>query len=101
MAKQNVTAFIYDKRGKLLSVGRNSYIKTHPLQARLAAKVNLEHNVFLHAEVDALIKCKDWGKAYRMVVIRTSSSGNALNAKPCPVCQEALKLAKISVVEHS
>lgn len=30
-----VTAYIYDKRGRMLSMGRNSYTKTHPTMVRI------------------------------------------------------------------
>lgn len=101
MAQQNVTAFVYDRKGRILSIGKNSYVKTHPLQAKLAAKVNLSSKVFLHAEVDALVRCKDWTKAHKIVVIRIGKNGQPINAKPCPICQEALRLANITIVEHS
>ena len=47
--QQDVTAIIYDKRGRILSIGKNSYVKTHPLQARYATEVGLCEQVFLHA----------------------------------------------------
>ena len=39
--KHHVTAIIFDKRGRPLSIGQNSYIKTHPLQLKIAEKVGL------------------------------------------------------------
>lgn len=99
--KHNITALVYDKRGKLLSVGKNSYVKTHPLQARLAHKVGLDDKIFLHAEIDALIRLKDWSKAHKIVVTRIGRSGQHLMAKPCPVCQQAIEMAGIKVVQHT
>ena len=100
-ARQDITALIYDKRGRLISVGRNSYTKTHPLQARCAAHVGLEHKIYLHAEVDALVKFKDWSKAHKIVITRYDKAGNPVNAKPCPVCQRAIAQAGIKEVEHT
>jgi tRNA(Arg) A34 adenosine deaminase TadA len=97
----NITAIVYDKRGRIVSMGKNSYVKTHPLQARLAKRAGLEEKIFLHAEVDALVKLKDWDRAHRMVVTRIGRSGRPLNAKPCPVCQQAIKMAGINYVEHT
>ena len=57
--KYAVTAIIYDRKGNVLSMGNNSYIKTHPMQAKYANQVNEPHKVFLHAEIHAIIKCKD------------------------------------------
>ena len=38
-SRQNITAVIYDKRGRVLSIGKNQYLKTHPLQAKHAHAV--------------------------------------------------------------
>lgn len=98
-ATQNITAIIYDKRGRVISVGKNSYIKTHPKQARHAARVGLPEKVFCHAEVAAIVRCKNLSKAYRIVVSRVDKNGNFRNAKPCIVCQSAITEAGIKKVE--
>lgn len=99
---QNVTAILYDKKGRVLSVGKNSYIKTHPLQALYAAKVGTPKKVYLHAEIDALRRCKELSKAYKIVVIRTLANGNTGNAKPCPICEAAIaSIPNIKIVEHT
>ena len=99
--KQSITAIVYDKRGRILSMGRNSYVKTHPMQAKMARAVGEEHKIFLHAEVDALIKLDDWGKAHRIVVTRFDKNRKPALAKPCKVCEHAIKLAGIKYVEHT
>ena len=56
--------------------------------------------VFLHAEIAAIIRAK--GKAiHKIVVKRYDKSGRLMLAKPCPVCQLAIKEAGIKVVVHS
>lgn len=100
MCQQHVSAFVYDKRGRLLSSGQNSYVKTHPFQARIAAEVGEPHKVFLHAEVAALLKC-DWSKAYRILVTRYGRSGRPLLAKPCKVCHQIIGMTNIKIVEHT
>lgn len=97
----NLTAFVYDRRGVLLSMGKNSYVKTHPLQARAAKKVGLDSKIFLHAEIAALAKVKDWSKAYRLVVVRFGATGRPLNAKPCEICMEVIKQTGIKEIEHT
>lgn len=99
--RQELTAIIYDKRGMPLSIGYNSYIKTHTYQARLAKQVGLPEKQFVHAEIDAILKLKNPDKAYRILVTRFGAAGQELTAKPCPVCQKAIELAKIQVVEHT
>lgn len=96
-----LTAVIYDKRGKVLSIGQNSYVKTHPLQKKHADVVGLPHKTFLHAEVHAIVRCKSLDKAHKIVVYRFDSEGNPVNAKPCKVCQSAIKEAGIELVEHT
>lgn len=101
MTKPSVTALAYDKRGRILSVGKNSYIKTHPLQAKAAAAVGEDSKVYLHAEVAALVKVRDWSKIYKIVVTRFNYKGEPVCAKPCRVCQYVLNQAGIEIVEHT
>ena len=98
---QHITAVVYDKKGRVLSVGKNSYVKTHPRQARHAHKVGLPEKIFLHAEMDAIIRCRDLGSAYKILVTRITRDGKYGNAKPCPVCQSAIEEASIKEVEWS
>ena len=100
MCRFHVTAFVYDKRGRLLSSGQNSYVKTHPLMAKAGAKVGEPHKIYLHAEVAALIKC-DWKKAYKLVVLRYSKKGQPLIAKPCVVCQSIIEQTGIKEIEYT
>lgn len=99
--KHAITALVYDKRGKLLSVGRNSYVKTHPLQAKAAAAVGQPTRIYLHAEIAALVKLKDWSKAHRMVVTRYNKGGEPCLAKPCLTCQHVINQTGILHVEHT
>lgn len=95
------TAVIYDKRGRILSVGQNSFVKTHPMQAKLAHAAGLPAKKFLHAEVAAILKCRDITKAKKILVSRWGATGNPLLAKPCPICESAIKAAGIEIVEHT
>lgn len=100
-AKQHITAVLYDRKGKVLSIGQNSYVKTHPIQAQYALQAGLPHKQFLHAEIAAIIKCRDIDKAYKIFVSRWDKNGNPVLAKPCPVCMTAIKSTKIKVIEHT
>jgi deoxycytidylate deaminase len=101
--QQNITAIIFDKKGKVLSIGKNSYTKTHTKQAKLAQSVGLPDKIYLHAEVDAIIKCRkqDLDRAYRIFVFRTNSEGRYLNAKPCLICQKAIEQTNIKQIHWS
>jgi tRNA(Arg) A34 adenosine deaminase TadA len=96
-----ITAFIYDKRGRVLSIGKNDYHKTHPLQHLHSHKVGLPQKQFLHAEIHAISRCRKLDKAHKIVVMRFDKEGVARNAKPCPVCQSAIEAAGIKIIEHT
>jgi deoxycytidylate deaminase len=99
--KQNITAIIYDKKGRVLSIGKNSYTKTHPIMAKHAEELGEPYKQFLHAEIAAIIKCKQLDKAYRISVFREGAKGKYLNAKPCPICASAIQQTDIKVIEHT
>lgn len=93
-----LTARCYDKKGRLLSTATNNYKKTHPLQAYFASKVGQPAKIYLHAEIAAIIKAGD-KQIHKLVITRYNpKTHKALNAKPCPVCQEAIKAYGISLV---
>jgi len=98
-AKHFLHAIIYDRKGNILSVGKNSYAKTHTLQAKFAKQVGMPEKQFLHAEIHAISKCRDLEKAHRIAVYRYGKRGQPLLAKPCPVCQNAIKSSGINIVE--
>jgi tRNA(Arg) A34 adenosine deaminase TadA len=100
-AKYDITAIIYDKRGRVLSIGKNHYHKTHPLQHYHSHKVGLPQKRFLHAEIHAIARCKILEKAHRIVVMRFDKNGEPKLAKPCPVCRNAIEAAGIEVIEHT
>ncbi len=101
MPRPLVTAVIMDKKGRVLSVARNSYVKTHPLQAKFAREAGEPAKVYLHAEIAALIKVRDWNDAHRIAVFRYGADGSPRNAKPCRVCQRALLEAGIAHVDYT
>lgn len=98
-AKQQITAIIYDKRDRVLSIGQNSYSKSHPVQAEYAAKVGEPYKLFLHAEISALVKCR--GKPYKIKIERRDKAGRYKLAKPCAICELAIKESGIKFVEYS
>lgn len=99
--KHILTAIISDKRGMPLSVGKNSYVKTHPLQAMYAERMGAKDRVFLHAEIDAIIRCKDLSKAHSMLITRVRKNGTFGLAKPCTICVEAIRNTPIQSVRYS
>lgn len=102
MLRPELTAIIYDKRGRILSIGKNSYVKTHPIQARYASKVGQDQRIYLHAEIQAIARCTCLERAHRMLITRFGSRGEPRLAKPCRICEEAIKdLTPIKRVEYT
>ena len=84
-----MVAILTDRKGKILSIGTNSYSKTHTEQARYAKLAGQDARVYLHAEIDAITKCR--GKAHTIYVVRVNNAGQTRPAKPCPICAGAIK----------
>jgi tRNA(Arg) A34 adenosine deaminase TadA len=98
--KYNLTAIITDKRGNILSIGKNSYIKTHPMQAKFAKKNGKEGAIYLHAEIAAIVKCKDIKNAHKITVMRIENGIEKI-AKPCNICMAAITSVGINYIEHT
>lgn len=92
---------IVDKRNRILSIGKNSYVKTHPLQAKHAARVGKENAIFLHAEIQAIIKCRNIENAYKIIVTRYDKFGRPKLAAPCDICMDALNSFGITRIEYT
>lgn len=59
--------------------------------ARLAAKLNKPYKIFLHAEIDAILKCKDITEARSILITSTNKRGDIRLAEPCVICQSAIE----------
>jgi deoxycytidylate deaminase len=95
-----IIAKAFDKKGNLIAVGTNSYTKTHPLMLHFGKIAGLPEKTYVHAEVQALIRSRD-KQVYRLLVERYESDGTPALAKPCKVCQEALKAYGVTIVEYT
>lgn len=101
MTRPTLFATCYDKKGKQLSSAKNSYKKTHPLQKYFAEKVGHKNNIYLHAEIAALIKA-GIKKVHTITITRRHGTTYDLAlAKPCPICLEALKAFKVKKIFYS
>lgn len=96
-----ITATITDKQGNVLSSAENNYNKSHPIQARFANLSGQHHRIYLHAEIAALTKLPRGAKPYKIFVERFHKDGKPANAKPCPVCEAAIKHYNIVKVEYT
>jgi deoxycytidylate deaminase len=91
--QQKIVAFVLDSKGRVLSTGVNSYVKTHPEQAKAAEEIGQEYKVYLHAEVAALTRLhrKQLGQQNTIVVLRLNNQNEMSNAKPCRICNAVIK----------
>lgn len=103
--QQEITATIYDRKGRVLSIGKNSYIKTHPMQFKYSKLAGEEYSAygyaFIHAEIDAINRCKNLDKAYKIRVTRVRRDGSYGMACPCKACAIAISHTPIKVIEHT
>lgn len=100
-APQIITATAYSKNRRL-AVGQNSYTRSHPYQKKLAVKAGEPNKLFLHAEVQVLLKCLKLRQQVQLLQIeRYGVNGNMLLAKPCIICQLAIGEAGVRQVRYT
>ena len=87
--RYNVIACTLDKKGKVISIRTNDYNCTHPKQKYYAEKAGKSEAIYLHAEISALISSKR--EVHSILVARIGRDGKPRCAKPCPICQLAIK----------
>ena len=90
-------AIITNKRGRILSIGENSYAKTHPYMAEMATAHGDPKQIFLHAEIAAILRCKDLTKASHIEIFRIKAKGVIERVKPCIICASAIQAAGLEV----
>lgn len=89
---------LVDKKGRIISEGRNSYLKTHTIMHRASRKLGLEKD-FIHAEMYCLVMARKAG--YKLYVARVDAEGNPANSEPCLVCKSLIDSAGVKVVEYT
>lgn len=101
--KHQITAYCYNKRGHLVSIGHNSYTKSHPLQAYFAKKVGHPNKIYLHAEIAALVQAgtMETNQVHEISIVRINKAGEIRPSKPCSICQEALKAFGVHQVVYT
>jgi len=95
--------FIYataiNKHGTTISKGKNSYTKSHPLQAYFAKKVGRPEQIYLHAEIQCILNAK--GDEIYELKIERDDRKSLRNAKPCPICMEAIRAFGIKKITYT
>lgn len=97
-SKKKVGAVLLN-RNRVVCTATNLEDKSHPIQARFAQRVGLCEKIYLHAEIAALVKCRE--ECDTIIVARVNPSNKLRMAKPCPICSLALKEAGIQKVYYT
>jgi tRNA(Arg) A34 adenosine deaminase TadA len=97
-SKKQVGALLLNKN-KVIVAATNLETKSHPLQAKFAERVGLKEKIYLHAEIAALVKCRE--DVDTIIVARVNPQGKLRMARPCPICQLALQEAGITHVHYT
>jgi tRNA(Arg) A34 adenosine deaminase TadA len=97
--RQKIIATTFDKKGIKIASAENSYIKTHTVQAKYAKNFNPK-KIYLHAEILAIIRSKNRSIS-KIRIERFSKSGDTMLAKPCEICELAIKEAGIKFIEYT
>ena len=101
--RYNIFAQVRSKNKTLLAACTNSYTKSHPLQKFFAEKVGKPHNIYLHAEIRALIiaSIQPHGQSHTLTVSRHGKDDKMLDAKPCIICLEAAEFFGIKRINYT
>lgn len=99
VGRHHIAAVISDAAGNIISRGANSYTKTHPTQAEYAGRNGKDDAIYLHAEIAALVRCRK--DPHTIYVARYNRQGEELLAKPCPICQMAMREAGVKKVVYT
>jgi deoxycytidylate deaminase len=55
---------------------------------------------FIHAEVDAIVKCRNIKDAFSIEVYNYTENGNPALSKPCPLCMSLINKTPIKVIKY-
>jgi len=94
-----IGAVIVDKKQNILSIGWNM-MKTHPTQKEWAEQLNNPDSCYLHAEIHALVRMRS-DRGDMIYVARRKKTGEVGCAKPCEICELALRESSISTVIYT
>ena len=103
MAKSNpqdfkICCIAFNKSGNIIQMNFQKENTTHPKQYFYAKQTKQPYKIFLHAELNVLLKSKN---PYGIFVCRVDSEGNLVNSKPCDICQLALDASKVAKIFYT
>jgi tRNA(Arg) A34 adenosine deaminase TadA len=96
LRKWRFACIITDRHGSIISQSFNSMTKSHPMQYKYACTHGNREQIFLHAEVAALVRCRK--VPYALYVARIDACNRPAMARPCEICMEAIKKAHVRYI---
>lgn len=94
--RHRIYAVATDHKGNVIAEAGNSYVTSHPLQQKYAARAGRPEACFLHAEMHVIAKLTKMRRVcHTMYIARAKRDGSEGLAKPCPICSMALEAAGI------
>lgn len=98
--KYKICSIITNKKDHILSIGFNSFTKTHPKQLKYAKNIS-PAKIFLHSEISAIVNLPFNAKPVKIYIARVNQNNRAMLAKPCQICASAIKDVGIKEVYHT
>jgi len=101
-----ITCTAYDKSGRVICIENNSYVDSCRLMRFFARmfgnRAKDEHKkIYNHAEIKCIDRAMKSGKIVHSLKVERIENGLYGNAKPCNICQSAIKYFNIKKVIYS
>ncbi len=84
---------VFDKN-KIISIGANSYCKTHPKAAIFQKEEIVDRNRYvpgIHSELSAILKLGEDCSKFTFFNVRIDNNNQINNSRPCSGCTKLLK----------
>lgn len=92
-------AIVTDKYNRVVTIGVNSFQKTHPKQFYYASKLNQQDRIYLHAEIHAITRnVKRSLNFHSIYIVRIGQKGEIKLAAPCDLCRKAIEDVRIKEI---
>ena len=100
--RYRILAKVFNKQHFCIGAATNSYTKSHPLQKHFAKLAEQPNKIYLHAEILALIRASANPNAkIHSIEIEQWDMNGYKDAKPCPICIEAIIAFGIKTVNYT
>ena len=71
------------------------------MMVKLGRPLGITNRPFIHAEIDAIIRCRNLDRAHRIFVSRYNRQGEPADACPCEICRSGIDKTPIKIIEYT